>query len=147
MADKLNRADDGADVMPHMKLACPFQKIANRPRMAQGPIFFKSTSLVQNLRREHDGDGGEGWRRKWGWRAGCRSASMAISANLVPRNYLWYSMNFGTKFWTNNTIWCFDKAGKRNLSKFGETKLRRYPKFDKIKNLSLGLRIQNLDLS
>ena len=67
---------------------------------------------------------------------------------VIPRTHKICDIkNFGTKFCPNLTILVFLKSWRRDLSKFGETKLRRYPKFAKIENLSLGLRIQNLDLS
>ena len=55
--------------------------------------------------------------------------------------------NFWTKFCPNLTILVSLESWRRDLFKFGKTKLNRNHKFAKIENLGLGLRIKNLDLS
>ena len=50
--------------------------------------------------------------------------------------------NFWTKFCPNLTILVSLESWRRDLFKFGKTKLNRNHKFAKIENLGLGLRIK-----
>ena len=72
----------------------------------------------------------------------------ASCAPTVPRTHKICDIkNFWTKFCPNLTILVSLESWRRDLSKFGKTKLSRDPNFAKIQISILGLRIQNLDLS